>query len=114
MINDGIGGIAKSYNVVFKKEFDHQGVRKARWVQIGKAWPAKSGKGFNLTLEALPVGGTLGELQLHMFPDTGRPGQRNNLPPAPEPEVSGPPGEEPPPPTDDTSIQPAPADDCPF
>lgn len=31
----------------------------ARWTEIGAAWTNQDGKGFSLTLEALPVGGRL-------------------------------------------------------
>jgi hypothetical protein len=31
--------------------------RKARWIEIGAAWPNEDGKGFNITLDALPPNG---------------------------------------------------------
>ena len=36
---------------------DADGTEKARWHEIGAAWPTKSGNGFNVTLYALPVDG---------------------------------------------------------
>ena len=36
---------------------DATGTEKKRWHDIGAAWPTKSGKGFNVTLFALPVDG---------------------------------------------------------
>jgi hypothetical protein len=33
--------------------------KKAFWTRIGRAWPHKSGTGFNLELEALPVDGRI-------------------------------------------------------
>lgn len=30
---------------------------KAHWTRIGAAWPHKDGKGFNLTLDVLPLDG---------------------------------------------------------
>lgn len=38
---------------VFKKP----GAEKARWTEIGAAWPHKDGKGFNVKLDLLPIGG---------------------------------------------------------
>jgi hypothetical protein len=32
---------------------------KAFWTRIGRAWPHKSGIGFNIELEALPIGGKI-------------------------------------------------------
>jgi hypothetical protein len=32
---------------------------KARFIRIGAAWPAKGGEGFNLQLDALPIGNSL-------------------------------------------------------
>lgn len=33
--------------------------KKSYWTQIGSAWEHKDGKGFNIQLEAFPVGGSL-------------------------------------------------------
>ncbi len=33
--------------------------RKANWTRVGAAWSHKDGKGFNVTLDALPVSGKL-------------------------------------------------------
>jgi hypothetical protein len=38
---------------------DAQGAEKARWHEIGAAWPTKAGNGFNITLYALPVDGQI-------------------------------------------------------
>ena len=35
------------------------GKDKGRWLEIGAAWVHKDGKGFDVTLEALPVDGRL-------------------------------------------------------
>ena len=37
---------------------DADGKEKARWYEIGAAWRTKSGDGFNVTLNALPVDGS--------------------------------------------------------
>ena len=34
---------------------DAKGEKKTRWLEIGSAWPSKSGKGFTLKLGAVPV-----------------------------------------------------------
>jgi hypothetical protein len=31
----------------------------ARWTDIGAAWPTRDGKGFNLSLTALPINGRI-------------------------------------------------------
>ena len=33
--------------------------KKARWIEIGAAWPNDDGKGFNLVLDAQPVNGRI-------------------------------------------------------
>ena len=33
--------------------------KKAFWTRIGRAWPHRSGTGFNLELEALPIDGKI-------------------------------------------------------
>ena len=33
--------------------------KKSYWTRIGRAWPHKSGTGFNLELEALPIDGKI-------------------------------------------------------
>ena len=33
--------------------------QKSHWTKIGAAWSNKDGKGFNITLEALPVNGKI-------------------------------------------------------
>ena len=32
---------------------------KSSWCRIGAAWPTKSGEGFNITLDALPIDGRI-------------------------------------------------------
>jgi hypothetical protein len=38
---------------------DREGDQSAIWTRIGAAWPHSDGKGFNITLTALPVDGRL-------------------------------------------------------
>ncbi len=38
---------------------DAEGKDRARWHEIGAAWPTKAGNGFNITLFALPVDGQI-------------------------------------------------------
>lgn len=38
---------------------DAQGELKSRFHEIGAAWPTKSGRGFNITLYAMPVDGQI-------------------------------------------------------
>jgi hypothetical protein len=38
---------------------DREGDKSAIWTRIGAAWPHNDGKGFNITLTALPVDGRL-------------------------------------------------------
>jgi hypothetical protein len=38
---------------------DTEGNDKARWHEIGAAWPTKAGNGLNITLFALPVDGQI-------------------------------------------------------
>jgi hypothetical protein len=45
-----------AYSVIEAKE----GIdKKARWLEIGAAWPNADGKGFNITLDAVPVNGRI-------------------------------------------------------
>lgn len=39
------------------KNFGSAGADKARWLEIGVAWEHKDGKGFDITLQAVPVDG---------------------------------------------------------
>ncbi len=36
-----------------------EGKEKGHWLEVGAAWPHKDGKGFDVTLSALPVDGRL-------------------------------------------------------
>ena len=38
---------------------DDQTEQKGYWTKIGSAWPHKDGKGLNIVLAALPVGGRI-------------------------------------------------------
>jgi len=38
-------------------EYGEGDTKKAKWREIGAAWPHKDGKGFDVVLEALPVSG---------------------------------------------------------
>jgi hypothetical protein len=38
---------------------DREGDKSAIWARIGAAWPHNDGKGFNITLTALPIDGRL-------------------------------------------------------
>ena len=44
------------YAVRDTNKLDDKGQKKGVWTRIGAAWPTKSGNGFSLQLEALPVG----------------------------------------------------------
>jgi hypothetical protein len=39
------------------RDFEKDGKKDSRWLEIGAAWAQKDGKRFNVTLEAVPVGG---------------------------------------------------------
>lgn len=41
------------------REFEHNGETKHDWMRIGVAFPHEDGKGFNLTLHAVPVDGNV-------------------------------------------------------
>ena len=45
------------YTLIERKDADGQ--PDTFWLNIGSAWPNKDGKGFNLTLQALPLDGKL-------------------------------------------------------
>jgi hypothetical protein len=38
---------------------DKDGKKRSHWTDIGGVWPHKDGKGYSVTLGALPVGGRL-------------------------------------------------------
>ncbi len=61
------------YTLIERK--DAEGKPDTFWLNIGSAWPNKDGKGFNLTLQALPLDG---KLVLRELSD-----------PEPEPETKG-------------------------
>jgi hypothetical protein len=46
------------------ENYQAQGEDRANWIRVGVAFPQKDGKGFNLTLSAMPVDGRL-VLRLH-------------------------------------------------
>ena len=39
------------------RDFEKDGEKKGRWLEIGAAWKHKDDEGLDLTLEALPVSG---------------------------------------------------------
>lgn len=41
------------------KKFGKAGEEKSRWLQIGSVWTHKDGKGFEVTLDALPADGRI-------------------------------------------------------
>lgn len=41
------------------REFGDNGKTSTRYFEIGAVWPHKDGKGFNLVLDAIPVGGKI-------------------------------------------------------
>tara|TARA_R110001606_G_scaffold225179_3_gene373241 strand:- start:736 stop:945 length:210 start_codon:yes stop_codon:yes gene_type:complete len=43
---------------------------KDYWIQVGAAWPHKSGTGFNIKLDAIPTDGELVMLDKSEQPDT--------------------------------------------
>jgi len=45
--------------VLTGREYEKGGERKTAWTIIGSAWPAKSGDGWDITLDALPVSGKM-------------------------------------------------------
>ncbi len=55
---------ARRFDVFVVEDYTRDGEEKANWVRIGVAFENKDGKGFNVTLSALPVSGKL-VLRLH-------------------------------------------------
>jgi hypothetical protein len=41
------------------KDFEKDGEKKARWLEVGAAWKHKDGDGFDVILEAVPVSGRI-------------------------------------------------------
>jgi hypothetical protein len=51
--------VARRFDVFVVEDYTRDGEEKANWIRIGVAFENKDGKGFNVTLSALPVGGKL-------------------------------------------------------
>ena len=56
-MSDGKSPTHRVYTLVERKDAD--GELDTFWLNIGSAWPNKDAKGFNLTLQALPLDGKL-------------------------------------------------------
>ena len=57
-----------AYVAMTPREYKDGDTQKTYWIEIGAAWPTKSGEGFNVTLNALPVNGTFS-----LFPPKAKP-----------------------------------------
>ena len=49
----------RRFDVFVVEDYTKDGEEKANWVRVGVAFENKDGKGFNVQLTALPVGGKL-------------------------------------------------------
>jgi hypothetical protein len=41
------------------RNYEKDGKKEGRWLEIGAAWPNRDGEGLSLTLDALPVDGRI-------------------------------------------------------
>jgi hypothetical protein len=48
-----------SYTAYTVRNYEKDGEKQGRWLEIGAAWQNKDGDGFNLTLDAMPVDGRI-------------------------------------------------------
>ena len=55
---------ARRFDVFVVEDYTRDGEEKANWIRIGVAFENKDGKGFNVQLRAVPIGGKL-VLRLH-------------------------------------------------
>jgi hypothetical protein len=51
--------MANHYEVKTAVEYEAGGQKKTRWTKVGVAFPLKSGDGFSVVLDAVPVNGKL-------------------------------------------------------
>ena len=53
--------MAGAHDVLTTDEYQDKktGETKTKWIRVGVAWPSRSGDGFDLRLNALPVNGKL-------------------------------------------------------
>ena len=56
---NGSNGKGTAPTHIVYQVLDREGDKSAIWTRIGAAWPHNDGKGFNITLTALPVDGRL-------------------------------------------------------
>lgn len=45
---------------------------KSEWIELGSAWPHSDGKGFDVVLKVLPVGGFAGRITLRTIEPSNR------------------------------------------
>jgi hypothetical protein len=57
--NQPVAPTARRFDVFVVEDYIKDGEEKANWIRIGVAFENKDGKGFNVQLTALPVGGKL-------------------------------------------------------
>jgi hypothetical protein len=57
--NQPVAPAARRFDVFVVEDYVKDGAEKANWIRIGVAFENKDGKGFNVQLTALPVGGKL-------------------------------------------------------
>lgn len=51
--------MANHYEAKTAVEYEKDGQKKTRWIKCGVAFPLRSGDGFSIVLDALPVNGKL-------------------------------------------------------
>jgi serine/threonine protein kinase HipA of HipAB toxin-antitoxin module len=47
------------YDVLVADEYERDGQKQVNWIRVGAAWDHDDGDGFQITLKALPLNGTL-------------------------------------------------------
>jgi hypothetical protein len=47
------------YDVLVADEYERDGQKQVNWIRVGAAWEHDDGEGFQITLKALPLNGTL-------------------------------------------------------
>ncbi len=57
--NKPVAPTARRFDVFVVEDYVKDGTQMANWIRIGVAFENKDGKGFNVQLSALPVGGKL-------------------------------------------------------
>jgi hypothetical protein len=62
------------------REYESGGETKTAWTKVGVAFPNKSGNGYTLFLECLPLPGPDGKCKLSLFPPRPKEGEQRQQP----------------------------------